>query len=414
MLRVKSSDAVIASASDPIDASVLERVREIFEQVRVGGESAVRRLAGELYGLPPAASLVLGRPALDDALRRIDPDVRSLLQRVADRVRRFAEAQRACLQPLDVPVPGGRAGHTIEPLDIAGCYAPGGRHPLPSSVLMTVIPARVAGVGTVIAATPSRDPVMLAAAAVAGADAVLNCGGAQAVAALALGVGVRPCDIIVGPGNRWVTAAKHLASATCGIDMLAGPSELLVIADADADPALIAADLLAQAEHDEHAGVHLITTDATLIDRVNAELRRQMADLPTAEVAGRAIAANGWACHAGSIQEAARLAGVVAAEHLEILTADPEAVAALVQHAGAVFLGPRSAEVLGDYGLGPNHTLPTGRTARARGGLAVLDFLRVRTWMNVDAADPGVLADTVALARIEGLEAHARSARRRA
>ena len=139
-----------------------------------------------------------------------------------------------------------------------------------------------------------------------------------------------------------------------------------------------------------------------------------MADLPTAEVAGRAIAANGWACHAGSIQEAARLAGVVAAEHLEILTADPEAVAALVQHAGAVFLGPRSAEVLGDYGLGPNHTLPTGRTARARGGLAVLDFLRVRTWMNVDAADPGVLADTVALARIEGLEAHARSARRRA
>ncbi|RMH25711.1 MAG: histidinol dehydrogenase [Planctomycetota bacterium] len=413
MLRTITPDAIAAAAPAPIDAETLTAARSIFEDIRTQGQPALRRLASRFDALPGDAPLVLDRPALDAALETINPDTRALLERTADRIRAFAQAQKACLQPLDLPVPGGRAGHTIEPMQTAGCYAPGGRYPLPSSVLMTAIPARVAGVETVVVATPSRDPVMLAAAAIAGADLLLNCGGAHAVAALATGAAVPACDIIVGPGNRWVTAAKHIASAACAIDMLAGPSELLIIADHTADPALIAADLLAQAEHDEHACAQLITTDASLIPRVNAELESQLATLSTAAVARKAIESNGWACVASSLEEAARLADAAAPEHLEILTESPETVAANLRHAGALFIGPRTAEVFGDYGLGPNHTLPTGRTARARGGLSVLDFLRVRTWINLDTPDPQTLADTIALARTEHLEAHARSAERR-
>lgn len=413
MLRTITPGAIAAAAPAPIDAETLTAARTIFEDIRTQGQSALRRLASNFDALPGDAPLVLDRPALDAALEAINPDTRALLERTADRIRAFAQAQKACLQPLDLPVPGGRAGHTIEPMETAGCYAPGGRYPLPSSVLMTAIPARVAGVETVVVATPSRDPVMLAAAAIAGADILLNCGGAHAVAALATGAAVPACDIIVGPGNRWVTAAKHIASATCAIDMLAGPSELLIIADHTADPALIAADLLAQAEHDEHACAQLITTDASLIPRVNAELESQLATLPTAAVARKAIESNGWACVASSIEEASRLADAAAPEHLEILTESPESVAANLRHAGALFIGPRTAEVFGDYGLGPNHTLPTGRTARARGGLSVLDFLRVRTWINLDTPDPQTLVDTIALARTEHLEAHARSAEHR-
>jgi histidinol dehydrogenase len=413
MLRTITPDAIAAATPAPIDAETLTAARSIFDQVRTEGQPALRRLASNLDALPSDAPLVLDRPVLDAALATINPDTRALLERTADRIRAFAQAQKACLQPLDLPVPGGRAGHTIEPMQTAGCYAPGGRYPLPSSVLMTAIPARVAGVETVVLATPSRDPIMLAAAAVAGADLLLNCGGAHAVAALATGAAVPACDIIVGPGNRWVTAAKHIASATCAIDMLAGPSELLIIADHTADPALIAADLLAQAEHDEHACAQLITTDASLIPRVNAELASQLATLSTAAVARKAIESNGWACVASSLDEAARLADAAAPEHLEILTESPESVAANLRHAGALFIGPGTAEVFGDYGLGPNHTLPTGRTARARGGLSVLDFLRVRTWINLDTPDPQTLADTIALARTEHLEAHARSAERR-
>ncbi len=413
MLRTITPDAIAAATPAPIDAETLTAARSIFDQVRTEGQPALRRLASNLDALPSDAPLVLDRPVLDAALATINPDTRALLERTADRIRAFAQAQKACLQPLDLPVPGGRAGHTIEPMQTAGCYAPGGRYPLPSSVLMTAIPARVAGVETVVLATPSRDPIMLAAAAVAGADLLLNCGGAHAVAALATGAAVPACDIIVGPGNRWVTAAKHIASATCAIDMLAGPSELLIIADHTADPALIAADLLAQAEHDEHACAQLITTDASLIPRVNAELASQLATLSTAAVARKAIESNGWACVASSLDEAARLADAAAPEHLEILTESPESVAANLRHAGALFIGPRTAEVFGDYGLGPNHTLPTGRTARARGGLSVLDFLRVRTWINLDTPDPQTLADTIALARTEHLEAHARSAEHR-
>jgi phosphoribosyl-ATP pyrophosphohydrolase/phosphoribosyl-AMP cyclohydrolase/histidinol dehydrogenase len=412
MLRLVTAEAILGRSVDPFDVDTLAQARAVVEAVRADGEAAVRAQAERFGELGPGEPLVAEHAEMEAALDTIDPEVRGVLERTADRVRRFAEAQRGCLADLDTAVPGGRAGHTVSPVDTAGCYAPGGRYPLPSSVLMTAIPARVAGVKTVVVGTPGRDPVMLAAAAIAGADLVLRVGGAHAVAAMAFGVGVPACDVIVGPGNRWVTAAKHVVSAFCGIDMLAGPSELLVIADGSADPATVAADLIAQAEHDPDAMPCLVTTDGELVGRVSAELERQLVGLPNAETARRSIASNGWACVVGSIEQVVAVSDRVAPEHLEILCRDVNRVAGTVRHAGGVFMGERAAEVLGDYGAGPNHTLPTGRTGRVRGGLSVLDFLRVRTWLRMD--DPVELAaDAAALGRIEGLEGHARSAERR-
>lgn len=412
MLRLVTPEEIMGRAIRPFDAATLEQSRAVVEAVRARGEAAVREQAERFGELEPGEALTVGPEGMRAALEGLNPDTRGVLQRTADRIRRFAEAQRACLTDLDTGVPGGRAGHTVSPVDVAGCYAPGGRYPLPSSVLMTAIPARVAGVGTVVVATPSRDPVMLAAAALAGADIVLRVGGAHAVGAMAFGVGVPACDVIVGPGNRWVTAAKHVVSAVCGIDMLAGPSELLVIADDAADAAVVAADLIAQAEHDPDALPCLVTPSRGLVDRVNDELARQVRDLPTAEITRASIGSNGFACVVGSIEEAVAVSDRVAPEHLEILCADADRVAGMVRHAGGIFIGARSAEVLGDYGAGPNHTLPTGRTGRVRGGLSVFDFLRVRTWLRMDHA-VDVAIDAVALGRIEGLEGHARSAARR-
>jgi phosphoribosyl-ATP pyrophosphohydrolase/phosphoribosyl-AMP cyclohydrolase/histidinol dehydrogenase len=279
---------------------------------------------------------------------------------------------------------------------------------------MTAITARVAGVSHVIVASPRPAPVTLAAAYVAGADALLPCGGAQAIAALAHGAGpVAACDVIVGPGNRWVTAAKQLVSGQVGIDMLAGPSELVVLvtADADADPDTIAADLLAQAEHDPDALPILVTTDPGLPARVDAALAAQLAVLPTAETARPAVA-NGFAVLCDDLETAIRVCDTLAPEHLEVLSPDAEGLRTRFRHYGGLFLGHGAAEVLGDYGAGPNHVLPTGGTARHVGGLSVFTFLRVRTWMAMDA--PGPLArDAAALARLEGLEGHARSAERR-
>jgi phosphoribosyl-ATP pyrophosphohydrolase/phosphoribosyl-AMP cyclohydrolase/histidinol dehydrogenase len=356
--------------------------------------------------------MFLGREELDAALLSLDENSIGVLTRTHDRIRAFADAQRAAIQDVAIDVPGGRAGHSVTPVRAAGCYAPGGRFPLPSSVLMTVVTARAAGVETVWVASPRPTPVTLAAAAIAGADGVLAVGGAQAIAAMALGCGPIPkCDAVVGPGNRWVTAAKALVSDTTRIDMLAGPSELLVIADDSADPATIAADLLAQAEHDPDAVPILVALNAELVGRVNAELEKQLAVLPTADTARPALL-NGFATVVDTPEEAAELSNRLAPEHLQVVTREPNAVAALCREYGGLFIGERSAEVFGDYGAGPNHTLPTGGTARFSGGLSVFNFLAVRTWLNLDDAEP-LMADTVALARMEGLEGHARAAEAR-
>ena len=397
------------------DEATLTQAAEIVRDVQQGGEAALRAHAERLGDLRPGERLTYTAGDLAAALDAVPGATRALLERTADRIRAFAEAQRRCLSDLTVPVPGGLAGHTVAPVETAGCYAPGGRYPLPSSVLMTAVTARVAGVRQVIVASPRPAPVTLAAAAVARADLLLAAGGAQAIAALAYGAGPVPaCDIVVGPGNRWVTAAKQVVATTVGIDMLAGPSELVVLANASADPALVAADLLAQAEHDPDALPILVTTADGLIPAIEDELARQLADLPTADVA-RAALAHGFVVHAADLEEAVAVCNRLAPEHLALHVENPATWKPALRHYGALFEGARSAEVLGDYGVGPNHVLPTGGTARFRGGLSVLTFLRVRTWLRIgDGPDVEAVAhDAAELARLEGLEAHARSAERR-
>ena len=413
MLRRVSPVAVEAAHLSPVDAPTLAAARAILDDVRDRGEPSLRAHAERLGDLPIGAPLVITRDDLAAAARDLPPAALALLERTATRVRAFADAQRAAFANLDVAVPAGRAGHTLAPVDRAGCYAPGGRYPLPSSVLMTAVTARAAGVEQVWVASPRPAVVTLAAAWVAGADAVLAVGGAHAVGALAYGAGPVPrVDVIVGPGNRWVTAAKQLVAGQVGIDMLAGPSELVVLADETADPARIAADLLGQAEHDPDARPILVTWDPALPARVDAALAAQLATLPTAAVAREAVA-NGFAVVCADAEEALAVCDRLAPEHLEVLTAQAAAHAGRLRHYGGLFVGAASAEVFGDYGVGPNHVLPTGTAARFSGGLNVLHFCRVRTWLRLDAADPALAAvveDAAALARLEGLEAHARSA----
>ena len=384
----------------------------IVSDVRGRGDVALLEHAERLGDWQPGTPWQYDQAALSVARDALDPATRELLTRTAARIRRFAEAQRQALGNIDVAVDGGRAGHTVLPMQRAGCYAPAGRFPLVSSLLMTVVTAKAAGVTEAWVATPRPGPLMLGAAAIAGADGVLGIGGAQAIAALAYGThSVPACDIVVGPGNRWVTAAKKCVAGDVAIDFLAGPSELVVAADETGDPAVIAADLLAQAEHDPDAVPVLVTTVPALVSRVEAELDRQLASLPTANTA-RAALANGMAVVCAGLDEVAATCDTLAPEHLQLSVRAPTEFARRLQHAGALFLGERSAEVFGDYGIGPNHVLPTGAGARFTGGLSVLDFLRVRTWLDVrDAA--GIMADVTALARLEGLEGHARAAERR-
>lgn len=412
MLRTLSAEALPDARRDPVDPKTLAEAADIVNAVRDGGSPALRGLAerfGELSGDQP---MLLDREALAAAWERLPREQQALLRRTAGRIEAFAVAQRGSLLDADIAVPGGRAGHTWDPVERAGCYAPGGRFPLPSTVLMTVIPARVAGVPEVVVASPRPTDVTLGAAYVAGADALLAVGGAQAIAALAYGVGLPPVDVIVGPGNRWVTAAKQLVSGRVGIDMLAGPSELVVLADADADPERIAADLIGQAEHDPDALPVLITDDPGLPERTRAALRRQLEGLPTAAIAAQALE-QGYAVVTDSLAAAVALSDRLAPEHLELLVADPSALSP--KHYGGLFVGTHAAEVFGDYGAGPNHVLPTGSGARFSGGLSVADFLRMRTWLRIDdvAQAQGLVQDSAALARLEGLEGHARSAEQR-
>ena len=417
LLRDRTVEEIVRQRGAGVPSEALDVAREIVEDVRRGGEPALRRQAVRFGELQPRDPILIERGDLDEALRGLARGDRERLERVAGRIRAFAEAQRGAMRDVVAPVPGGFAGHRIVPVAGAGCYAPGGRYPLPSTVLMTAITARVAGVAHVIVASPKPSSFVLAAAAVAGADAVLPAGGAHAIAALAYGAGPVPaCDVVVGPGNRYVTAAKHCVSRSVGIDTLAGPSELVVFADASADPQVVAADLLAQAEHDPDALPVLVAFDATLAARVERELSLQLADLPTADVA-RAALENGGVITVNSLEHGIAACEAIAPEHLELhLTAPAIAtVTPRLRNYGTLFVGSMASEVLGDYGAGPNHVLPTGGAARGLGGLSVLTFLRLRTWLRIDdaAAASGLADDSAWLARTEGLEGHARSAEKR-
>lgn len=415
LLPRRAPDELIARQQAGLPEEVKVAAREIVKRVRVGGEEVLREYALSFEERKPDEALYVTGAELRQALEEVDGSDRARLERIADRIKSFAEAQLTSLEPMTVEIPGGLAGQSVTPIERAGCYAPGGRYPLPSSVLMTAIAARVAGVKSVWVASPRPALITMAAAAIAGADGLLAAGGAQAVAALAYGVGpVPPSDIVVGPGNEYVTAAKQFVSTDVAIDMLAGPSELVVVGDSTSDPELIAADLLAQAEHDNRALPILVATDEALLVEVESELERQLTDLPTTETAKQALR-NGGAIICKDLGEAARVCNEIAPEHLQLSVVDPDSILGSLEHYGAVFVGECSAEVFGDYGAGPNHVLPTVRTARTRGGLSVLDFLRVRTWIRNDPAQSmdDMIEDSAWLARQEGLEAHARAAEAR-
>ena len=403
---------VRAAAGDRPDAATVAVAAAILDEVAAGGEAATRAHAErfeELY----RGELTVGPAEMEAAYRRISTEDRGVLDRVAARIEAFASAQRDSLREFDLPVAGGVAAQRIAPVERAGCYAPGGVASLPSSLLMSAVTARAAGVEYVAAASPRPTDVVLAAAHVARCDLLLACGGAQAIGALAYGGGDRAaCDVVVGPGNRFVTAAKQLVQAQVGVDLPAGPSELCVVADASADADDVAADLLAQAEHDVAARPWLITTSAELADRVDAALRRQLRALRSAEVAAAALQ-NGGRVRCTSEDELVAVVDRLAPEHLQLAGAGASRLAPRFQHYGALFLGAHGAEVFGDYGAGPNHVLPTAGAARYTGGLSVFTFLRIRTWLQLDRPAPDMAEDAARLAALEGLPGHAAAARRR-
>lgn len=417
MLRRLKPEEIPMIRRDPVDSKARLIAEPIVDAVRTEGEAAVRRYAEQFGEIQPGGKLILRREVeLREAYDSISADDRACIERTAARIRAFAAAQRASISALKVPIPGGEAGHTVEPVEAAGCYAPGGRYPLPSSVLMTGITARVAGCSRVVVASPRPSAITMAAAYVAEADVLLPIGGAHAIATLAYGAGelLEACDAVVGPGNQYVTAAKSLVAGRVAIDMLAGPSECLVIADDDADAATVAKDLLAQAEHDPQALPALICLSEAFAAAVDAQLEAQLAVLPTADIASVALK-NGYTVVVGSVEEAAAISDRLAVEHVELHIKNAMQVGMRLKHYGGLFIGGNAAEVLGDYGAGPNHTLPTGGTARSTGGLCVMTFLRVRTWMRVDdpVAAQQMTADAVQLGELEGLHGHAAAARAR-
>ncbi len=416
-LKRITPDQVPAVRRDPVEPKARATAEPIVDAVRTQGMSALRRYATQFGELADDNQPIIIRPdALKKAYDSLDNHTRECLERTARRIEKFALSQKASATEMTVPIPGGEAGHTLAPVEAAGCYAPGGRYPLPSTVLMTAVTARVAGCSRVVVASPRPSPVTLAAAHVARADYLLPVGGAHAIAALAYGAGdeLQPCDAVVGPGNMYVTAAKSLVAGRVAIDMLAGPSECLVVADETASASIVAADLLAQAEHDPSALPALICLSDAFADAVDQEIGSQLAKLATRETAEQALR-NGYVVVVPTIDEAAAISDRLAVEHVELHVADAMGLARRLKHYGGLFVGELAAEVLGDYGAGPNHTLPTGGTARSYGGLSVFTFLRTRTWMRVDSRDAAsqMVADAEMLGKLEGLMGHAASAAQR-
>ena len=400
-----------------IDDAVRARTAEIVARVRREGDAALRALAQELDGVALDA-LEVPRSACTRALDAIDPKLRRAMERTRDNVRRVHDAFRPASQECESE-PGIVVGRRPDPLGRVGVYAPGGRATYPSSVLMGAVPARVAGVGEIVLCSPpARDTgrpssVVLAAAALAEVDRMFALGGAGAIAAMAFGTTTVPrVDRIVGPGNTYVAEAKLQVSHAVAIDSPAGPSELLVLCDDNADPALVARELLAQAEHDPRAAVVAVATSERMATSVIAELGARLGAQPRAEIIAAALAEQGAVLWTASLDDAIAFANAYAAEHLMLALGDTDAVLARVRNAGTVFVGGSASVAFGDYMTGANHVLPTGALARSYSGLSTLDFVRWTTYQRVsEDAARRVAADVATFADAEGLPGHAAAAR---
>ena len=436
------------------DAAIEQRVAAILEDVRTRGDAAVLEYTARFDGLAAASvsALEIGQDELQAALSRITPAQRQALQSAADRVRRYHERQlEACGRSWSYRDEDGTLlGQKVTPLDRVGLYVPGGKAAYPSSVLMNAVPARVAGVGEIIMVVPTpvrgslatggsgsqamsgggaatagghggvatageRNDLVFAAAAVAGVDRAFTIGGAQAVAALAYGTATIPrVDKITGPGNAFVASAKRRVFGQVGIDMIAGPSEILVLADGSTPPDWVAMDLFSQAEHDELAQSILLCPDAAYIAAVHAAIERLLPQMPRQAVIRASLEGRGALIHTRSMEEACAISNRIAPEHLEVSSRDPHRWEPLLKHAGAIFLGAYTSESLGDYCAGPNHVLPTSGTARFSSPLGVYDFQKRSSLIEVSEAGAQLLGPIAAeLAYGEGLQAHARAAEMR-
>jgi histidinol dehydrogenase len=402
---------------DAADAAIEQTVTGILQQVKARGDAAVLEYTERFDRLPAAslASLELNAVQLRAALAQLPADTRQALEAAADRVRRYHERQTQTSWTYTED-DGTVLGQKITPLDRVGLYVPGGKAAYPSSVLMNAIPAKVAGVAELIMVVPTpggeQNQLVLAAAAIAGADRVFTIGGAQAIAALAYGTETVPqVDKIVGPGNAYVAAAKRRVFGTVGIDMIAGPSEILVIADGNTPPEWVAMDLFSQAEHDEMAQSILLSPDAAYLDAVAQAIDKLLDEMPRREVIRTSLTNRGALIKTRDLDDAAAISNTIAPEHLELSVADPDALLPKLRHAGAIFMGKNTCEALGDYCAGPNHVLPTSRTARFSSPLGVYDFQKRSSLIHVSQAGAQTLGRIAAtLAYGEGLQAHARSA----
>jgi histidinol dehydrogenase len=399
------------------DEGVERATAQILEAVRERGDAALLEYTARFDRWTPADARALHVPLEQarSALEALPRAQRDALETAARRIRAYHERQ--VLQSWRVSEPDGTVlGQQVTPLDRVGLYVPGGKAAYPSSVLMSAVAAKVARVPELVMVTPTPGGEMngsvLAAAALAGVDRIVRIGGAQAIGALAFGTATIPAvDKIVGPGNAYVAAAKRRVFGRVGIDMVAGPSEVLVIADGSAHADWVAMDLFSQAEHDEIAQAILLSPDAALLEAVGASMRRQMERMPRRAIIEASLAARGALIRVRDLDEACTLANRIAPEHLELAVADPEALLPKIRHAGAIFLGHHASESLGDYCAGPNHVLPTSRTARFSSALGVYDFQKRSSLIGVSRAGAQTLGRVAAtLARAEGLEAHARSA----
>jgi histidinol dehydrogenase len=423
MLRLSTRDPKFAQAFERLVAdrresgeNVARDVQVILSDVRNRGDTALVEMTSRWdgYALADDAAWTVSKDDCREAFDNLKPDLRAALELAAQRIRSFHEKQLPKNRD-ETDELGVRMGAKWRAVDAAGLYVPGGRAAYPSSLLMNAIPAKVAGVERLVVVTPTPkgviNPLVMAAAHLAGVDEMWRIGGAQAVAALAYGTQrIQPVDVITGPGNAWVAEAKRQLFGVVGIDMVAGPSEILLIADGQNDPEWTAADLLSQAEHDPAAQSILITDDPLFADIVADRIGVELAMLPTARVAAESWNTHGVIIEVASMDEAPALANALAAEHVQIATDKPEALFKQIRHAGSVFLGRMTPEAVGDYIAGPNHVLPTGRRARFSSGLSVLDFMKRTSFIQLDEAALKALGPAaIELAEAEGLQAHARS-----
>ena len=422
--RLNTADADFWSRLDALlawesvsDDHVFKAVMEILHAVKTKGDAAVVEYTNRFDRMQAAsmAELEIPRARLEEAVGKLAPERRAALEKAAERVRAYHERQRMESWTY-TEADGTVLGQQVTPLDRAGLYVPGGKAAYPSSVLMNAIPAKVAGVPELIMVVPTPDgevnELVLAAAYISGVDRVFAIGGAQAVAALAYGTETVPqVDKIVGPGNIYVATAKRMVFGTVGIDMIAGPSEILVVCDGKTDPDWIAMDLFSQAEHDEDAQSILVCPDAGFIEQVEASIEKLLHDMPRAQIIRTSLKDRGALIQVRDMDEAVEVANHIAPEHLELSVEDAEEMAKRIRHAGAIFMGRYTAEALGDYCAGPNHVLPTSRTARFSSPLGVYDFQKRSSLIGCSADGASELGKIASeLAHGEGLTAHARSA----